>query len=99
MEITPFRIDIANEVLADLRERLRRTRWPDQIPGSGWTYGTDGAYLRELVAYWLDGFDWRAQEAALNRFAHFRANVDGFGLHFIHERGRGPDPVPLLISH
>jgi pimeloyl-ACP methyl ester carboxylesterase len=99
MKIDPFRIHIPDDVLNDLRDRLRRTRWPDQIAGSGWSYGTDGAYLRELVAYWIERFDWRAQEAALNRFAHFRADVDGFGLHFIHQRGRGPDPVPLLISH
>jgi pimeloyl-ACP methyl ester carboxylesterase len=99
MKIEPFRIHIPDDVLNDLRDRLRRTRWPDQISGSGWTYGTDGGYLRGLVAYWIDRFDWRAQEAALNRFAHFRADVDGFGLHYIHERGRGPNPVPLLISH
>ncbi len=99
MKIEPFRIHIPDAVLTDLRERLRRTRWPDQIAGSGWTYGTDAAYLRELVDYWINRFDWRAQEAALNRFAHFRADVDGFGLHCIHERGRGPAPLPLLISH
>jgi microsomal epoxide hydrolase len=99
MKIEPFTIHLSDDVLADLRERLRRTRWPDQIPGSGWTYGTDLAYLRELVAYWIDRFDWRRQEAGLNRFHQFRAEVDGFGLHFVHERGRGPKPLPLLISH
>jgi pimeloyl-ACP methyl ester carboxylesterase len=99
MKIEPFRIAIPDAVLADLRERLRRTRWPDQIEGAGWTYGTDGAYLRELVAYWIEKFDWRAQEAALNRFPQFRAAVDGFGVHFIHARGKGPKPLPLLISH
>jgi len=99
MRVEPFHIRIADEVLADLRDRLWRTRWPDEIPSSGWTYGTDLEYLRGLVTYWLEDFDWRAQEAALNRFAHFRAEVDGFGLHFIHQRGRGPAPFPLLISH
>jgi len=95
----PFHIHIPDAVLDDLRTRLRRTRWPDQVADSGWTYGTDGAYLRELTAYWLERFDWRVQETALNRFAHFRADVDGLGLHFIHERGRGPRPLPLLLMH
>jgi len=95
----PFHIHIPDAVLDDLRTRLRRTRWPDQVADSGWTYGTDGAYLRELAAYWLERFDWRVQETALNRFAHFRADVDGLGLHFIHERGRGPRPLPLLLMH
>ena len=100
MKTEPFRIDVADAVLADLQVRLRQTRWPDDVRDAGWRYGTDGAYLRELVDYWLQRFDWRAQEAALNRFAHFRATVDGFGLHFIHERGRGTErPLPLLISH
>jgi pimeloyl-ACP methyl ester carboxylesterase len=99
MDLERFEIAIADEVLADLRDRLRRTRWPDQIAGSGWSYGTDSAYLRELVRYWIEKFDWRAQETALNRFPQFLATVDGVRLHFIHERGRGPKPFPLLISH
>jgi pimeloyl-ACP methyl ester carboxylesterase len=99
MKIEPFRIHVADEVITDLDERLRRTRWPDAIQRSGWTYGTDLAYLRELVTYWLERFNWRTQETALNRLTHFRAEVDGFGLHFIHERGKGPAPLPLLISH
>ncbi|MFQ5665438.1 MAG: epoxide hydrolase family protein [Candidatus Binatia bacterium] len=99
MKIEPFHIHVPDAVIADLQARLRRTRWPDQIADSGWTYGTDVAYMRELVQYWLDDFDWRAQEAALNRFAHFRTEVDGFGLHYIHEHGRGAAPLPLLISH
>jgi microsomal epoxide hydrolase len=99
MKVEPFQIRIPDEALVDLRERLSRTRWPDQIPGSGWMYGTDLAYLKEFVAYWRDHYDWRRHEAALNRFAHFRAHVDGLGIHFIHERGKGPDPVPLLILH
>jgi pimeloyl-ACP methyl ester carboxylesterase len=99
MTPAPFRIHVADAVLDDLRDRLRRTRWPDQVADSGWTYGTDGAYLRELVAYWIERFDWRAQEAALNCFAHFRAAVDGLDLHFIHERGHGPRPLPLLLMH
>jgi pimeloyl-ACP methyl ester carboxylesterase len=99
MNAQPFEIRIPDEVLEDLRGRLRRTRWPDQVKDSNWSYGTDSTYLRELVRYWVDGFDWRAREKDLNRFSHFHADVDGFRLHFIHQRGRGPKPFPLLIVH
>jgi pimeloyl-ACP methyl ester carboxylesterase len=97
--IEPFRIAIPEEVLADLRDRIARTRWPDEIAHSGWDYGTNLAYIKELLEYWRDGFDWRAQERYLNSFHHFRAPVDGLRLHFLHERGRGPDPMPLLVVH
>ena len=99
MEIQPFVIDISQTVLDDLAARLDATRWPDEIPGAGWDYGTNPAYLRELVAYWRTGYNWRAQERALNEFDHFRATVNGFGVHFIHARGKGPNPFPLIISH
>ena len=99
MEIERFTIDVPQPVLDDLAARLADTRWPDEIPGAGWDYGTDPAYLRELVEYWRTGYDWRAQERALNQFDHFRATVDGLGVHFIHARGKGPDPFPLIISH
>jgi microsomal epoxide hydrolase len=99
MKIEPFRIDVPEAVLTDLRERLARTRFPDEIHESGWSYGTDLAYLKGLVAYWRDGFDWRVAEAGLNAFAQFRADVDGLGIHFIHERGTGPKPLPLVITH
>ena len=69
------------------------------LEDAGWDYGTDLAYLKRLVAYWRHDFDWRAQEAALNRFAQYRADVDGVGLHFIHERGHGTRPLPLIITH
>src|SRR5262244_3414558 len=99
MQISPFRIDVPDAVLTDLRERLARTRLPDEIPGSGWTYGTNLAYLHELVTYWRERYDWRAAEARLNRFHHFRARVGDLGIHFIHERGVGPAPLPLVITH
>src|SRR5438093_3937602 len=99
MQIEPFRIAVPDAVLADLRERLARTRLPDEIPGSGWTYGTTLAYLRELVAYWRDRYDWRAEEARLNRLHHYRARVGDLGIHFIHERGVGPAPLPVVITH
>jgi len=99
MATEPFRIQVPDDVLRDLRERLARTRFPDEIPGSDWTYGANLAYLRELVAYWRDRYDWRAAESRLNRFAQFRARVGNLGIHFIHERGRGPNPLPLVITH
>src|SRR5439155_10335269 len=99
VSMEPFRIDVPDGVLADLKERLGRTRYPDEIEGSGWDYGTDLSYLRELVQYWRDGFDWRAAEAALNRLPHFRTDVDDLGIHFIHARSPVEDAFPLLITH
>ncbi|MCI0546761.1 MAG: epoxide hydrolase [Candidatus Rokubacteria bacterium] len=95
----PFRISVPEDVLADLRERLRRVRWPDQPPGAEWAFGSSLAYMQELVAYWRDRYDWRAHEAKLNGFRQFRAPVAGVDLHYIHEEGRGPEPLPLLLSH
>jgi microsomal epoxide hydrolase len=82
-----------------LRERLDRTRWPDEIPGSGWSYGTSLSYARELAAYWKDEYDWRAQEARLNAFEQYTVPLNGIDLHFIHERGASDDPVPILLLH
>jgi pimeloyl-ACP methyl ester carboxylesterase len=101
MSVQPFSIAIQQDVLDDLRERLDRTRWIDGLNDDGWKYGLSVPYMRELVAYWRTGFNWRAQEAALNRFANFRARLDGgkLGIHFIHERGRGPNPLPIVLTH
>lgn len=99
MKIEPYRIAVPDAVLTDLRERLARTRFPDEIPGSGWGYGTNLAYLRELVAYWRDHYDWRAAEERINRFPQFRAEVGGLGIHLIHRKGIGPAPMPLIITH
>ena len=99
MSIQPFTINIPQATLEDLRERLARTRWPDEVEGAGWDYGTNLDYLKSLVDYWQHAFDWRAQEAKLNQFAQFRADLDGLGIHFVHERGKGPDPTPLLLLH
>ena len=85
MDVQPFKIQVPEETLTDLQERLAQTRWSDEIPGSDWDYGTNLAYLKELVDYWRTSFDWRAQEEAINRFSHFRADLDGLGIHFIHE--------------
>lgn len=99
MDIQPFKIAIPAEVIEDLHERLARTRWPDEVRGSGWRYGADLATMRELADYWRTSFDWRAQEARLNSLPNYRAMVDGLGIHFVHERGKGPAPLPLLITH
>ena len=96
---TPFRLHVPDETLKDLRERLSRVRWPDEPPTEPWTTGTSVGYMRQLVDYWRDRFDWRAQEEALNRFHHFKVPLAGIDLHFIHEQGKGPNPMPLLLSH
>jgi hypothetical protein len=98
-ESRPFTVHVADEVLDDLRERLGRVRWPDEPPGAGWRYGADLGYMRELVNYWRDGYDWRAHEARLNEFRQFTVPLAGIELHFIHQPGVGPDPMPLLLSH
>ncbi len=99
MDIQPFTIHIPDDIIADLHDRLRRTRWPSEIPDSGWDYGSNLAYVKALCEYWRTAFDWRAQEAALNHFSHFRTTIDDMGIHFIHERGKGPNPMPLIITH
>jgi pimeloyl-ACP methyl ester carboxylesterase len=99
MQIEPFRVEIAPDVLEDLKARLRRTRWPDQVQDSGWRYGTNLDYLRELADYWLNDFDWRGQERHINSFANYRAKVKDLQIHFIQERGKGAHPIPLLITH
>ena len=99
MAVTPFKVDVPDATLQDLKDRLARTRWPDEIPGSGWDYGSSLDYIKELVEYWRTKFDWRSQERLINSFSHFKADVDGLGIHFIHEKGKGPNPIPLVITH
>ena len=98
-EITPFRVDIPDAQLDDLRERLARTRWPDQLPGTGWQYGVPLDYLRELARYWHDEYDWRAQEARLNEYPQFTTTIDGANIHFYHARSAEPAAVPILLAH
>ncbi len=97
--VRPFRIRVGESVLTDLKDRLARTRWPDQIEGSGWAYGADLTYVRGLVEYWRTSFDWRRQEERLNRFPQFKTTIDGIDLHFIHQRSRHPDALPLVLTH
>jgi len=93
----PFQVHVSDDVLDDLHERLTRTRWPDEVPGAGWRLGSNRGFVRRMVEYWRDEFDWRAQEAKLNAFSQYRAPLGGIDLHFIHEPGLGPDPLPLLL--
>lgn len=99
MSTEPYEVRVPQATLDDLRERLAATRWTDEVAGAGWDYGASLGYVKELCGYWQDGFDWRAQEERINSFANYRAEVDGFGIHFVHERGKGEEPTPLLLLH
>ena len=99
MSPQPFTLRVPDEQIADLSERLARTRFPDSAPGGPWAYGTSVDYLRDLVAYWRGRFDWRAQEARLNQFPQLKIARSEYDLHFLHVPGKGPDPMPLLLMH
>jgi pimeloyl-ACP methyl ester carboxylesterase len=99
VHVEPFAIAIDESVLTDLRTRIGRTRWPSAAPGAPWEQGTDLEYLRDVLAYWANDFDWRERERALNEFAHFRADVDGVRIHFVHERARNGAGTPLVLTH
>jgi epoxide hydrolase len=98
-EIRPFRIDIPQADLDDLKDRLARTRWPNELPGVGWSRGVPLGYLRDLAAYWADGFDWREQEAMLNAIPQSVTTIDGQDIHFLHVRSPRPDALPLILTH
>jgi pimeloyl-ACP methyl ester carboxylesterase len=99
MKLTPFDVDIPQSSLQELRDRVLQTRWAPE-PGIGdWSLGVPGKWLRDVAEYWADGFDWRAQEAAINRFEHYRVSVDDVPIHFVHVRGKGPNPMPLILTH
>lgn len=97
--IRPFKAHVPDRVLIDLRRRLANTKWPDQLPGTTWEYGADIKKVRELAEYWQNGYDWRAQEAKLNRFDQFTTEIDGQQIHFIHQRSPRPDAIPLMLIH
>jgi pimeloyl-ACP methyl ester carboxylesterase len=97
--IEPFKVQVSDATLADLRQRLERVRWAHEVANDDWAYGTSGAYLKELVAYWRDGYDWRAREARINALPQFRTTIDGVPIHFVHVRGKGPKPMPLVLTH
>ena len=95
--IVPFRIQVPDAVLTDLKSRLQRARFADEFPDAGWDYGTNLNYIRSLVTYWRDTYDWRAQERKLNRFSQFKTNIGGLDIHFIHQKSSDPGAVPLLL--
>ena len=97
--IKPFKVHIPEGVLADLRRRLAETKWPDQLPGTTWEYGADISRVRELTSYWQKVYDWRAQEARINRFDQFTTEIDGQTIHFIHERSPRTGAIPLMMIH
>ena len=97
--IRPFTIAVPDAELADLRTRLMMTRYPWTPPDAGWRFGTERCFMERLLAHWLDGYDWRANERRLNRFPQYLANIDGHDIHFIHVRGSGVNPLPLVLTH
>jgi pimeloyl-ACP methyl ester carboxylesterase len=97
--INAFHIDVPQADLDDLRDRLARTRWPDELPDVGWTYGVPLRYLKELAEYWRTSYDWRKYEARLNGFDQFTTTIDGQNVHFLHVRSPEPDAVPLILTH
>ncbi len=99
LAIEPFAVDVDDTVLDDLRARLRNTRFPAQLPDAGWDYGTEREYLRELVTYWADEYDWPARQARMNAFDHFRTEIDGTGVHFLHAPSPVEGALPLLLTH
>ena len=94
-----FTIAVPDETLSDLHERLVKTRWSEDFANDQWQYGTNGAYLKELVDYWLHQYDWRKHEQEMNSFSHYKTTIENIPIHFIHEPGRGPKPMPLILSH
>lgn len=97
--ITPFKIAVPEEQLQDLTQRLRNTRWPEDIGNDDWFYGVNGGYLRDLADYWIDGFDWKTAESRLDSYANYRVILDNVPIHFLHIPGKGPAPKPLIMSH
>jgi len=98
-DIRPFRIDVPAADLADLRDRLTNTRWPAQLPGTGWDRGVPVGYLKDLTRYWAGGYDWREQEAVLGGYPQFTTTIDGQAIHFLHVRSPEPDAFPLVVTH
>jgi hypothetical protein len=98
-EIRPFRIDVSDLVLADLTERLRRTRWPDAEVVTDWSQGAPLTWIQDICQYWADTYNWRERETQLNRFDQFTSEIDGLDIHFVHVRSKEPSALPLIITH
>lgn len=99
MSVEPFKIAIADDVLQDVARRLEMTRWPHDMANDDWRYGANAVYLKEVVDYWRNGYDWREQERRMNSYQHFKTTIDEVPIHFIHEPGKGPNPIPLILTH
>ena len=99
MEAVPFTVEIPNEPLDDLRHRLRSTRWAEDFGNESWRYGVERGWLEGMVEYWAEEFDWHAQEAEINRLPQYRVEIDSIPIHFVHVRGKGPHPMPLILTH
>ncbi len=97
--VEPFSIVVGDDVLDDVRDRVARTRWAHDFANDDWRYGTNGGYLKELAKYWLDHYDWRVHERAMNAYPQFRTVIDSVPIHFLHVRGKGPSPMPLMLNH
>jgi epoxide hydrolase len=97
--VRPFTIHVSDAVLADLKSRLANPRIPDSLQGDGWALGTDVRYLRELITYWRERFDWRAAERRLNQMEQFTTSIDGLTVHFVHRRSKHLNAFPLLVTH
>lgn len=98
-KMTAFKIEVAQIVLDDLQARLKQTRWTDEPKDAGWNYGTNPKYLHELVEYWQTKYDWRKQEAMLNKFPQFTTEIEGIKIHFLYIKGKGKSPKPLILTH
>ena len=97
--VKPFKVNISDQIINDIYEQVKKYPWHEMPNDGGWEYGANLDYMREFCTYWLDEYDWRSHEAAINRFSHYIAPVQGIDLHFIHEKGTGSSPLPLIISH
>ena len=94
-----FKVNIEQDILDDLKLRIEKTRWPDEIEGSNWTYGASLSYMKELSDYWLHDFDWRKTEAEINQYDNYIAEIDGYKVHFLQIKGKGRKLVPIIITH
>ena len=99
MKEQQFTISVSDEAVKDLHRRLRQTRWPDTVSDSGWTYGLDLGWMKSLVGYWLNQYDWGAQQRALNQYPHYVTEIDGFRIHYLHFRSKNANALPLVITH
>lgn len=99
MSIKNFEINVSDDLLNDLKYRLIHTRWPDQYKNTEWEYGTNQEYLKSLITYWIEEYDWKKQEQKLNQYHHYISSINGLDIHFIHEHGKGPNPIPIILTH